>query len=440
MYRKAIFAIVFFGAVHAWSQVEPSATGGDVTPENDQMMMPPPVSGIAYPPAGKEETRSNYIRGGVGFTTAFDDNVLAGNFVHPVSDRIYSVLPTISLDQTTTRQHRTFSYTAGFTFYDPTNTLNEIDQIGDFQYDYRFNPRVALSIRDSFLQTSDVFSAPTELTGGQVSGTAGTPDVIAPFGARLTNAGSVGLTYQFGLNGMIGGGGTSALLDYLHTSQVPGLFNSLNDSGTVFYSRRVSTSQYVGALFLWTHISTTPVQSITDTFTSSIFYTLFLKRSISVSALAGGEYSNATESGVRAAHAWTPAITASVGWQGDHGSLAARYSRTVSAGGGLLGSYTSTTANATAGWQITKMWNFTASADYGLNKNETPIQFSSSAGGHSIAGTVSLGYSFMEHYSIDGGYDRLHESYSGIQAISNDPDSNREFISISYHFNKPLGR
>lgn len=161
---------MFFGAATAWSQVEPDASGGIVTPENDQMMMPPPVSGIAYPSAGKDETRSNYLAGGVGFTAAFDDNVLAGATVHPTTDRIYSILPTISLGQKTPRQNRSFSYSAGFTFYDPTTALNEVDQIGDFQYDFRINARLALSVRDSVLQTSDVFSAPTELTGGRYRG------------------------------------------------------------------------------------------------------------------------------------------------------------------------------------------------------------------------------------------------------------------------------
>jgi len=440
MLKKFCVAIIFLCALQAWSQVEPSATGGETAPENDQMMMPPPVSGVAFPSVGLSETKSNFLDGGIDFTTAFDDNVLAGEFTHPISDRIYSILPSISLDQKTARQHRTFSYGAGFTFYDPTTTLNNVDQNGEFLYDYRFSPRVAITLQDQFMQFSDVFSSATALTGGQVSGSAGIPDVIAPFGARITNTGTVGITYQFGLNAMVGGGGTSSLLDYNHTSQVPGLYNSLQSSGTAFYSRRLGTSQYVGALFLLNHVSTTPIPSITDGYTSSIYYTLFWKRDFSVSVVAGGEYFNATESGVRAAHAWVPAVTASLGWQPQKGYLAARYSRTVTGGGGLLGSYTATAINGSGGWRLTKAWSFGASADYGLNKNETPVQFSSGSGGHSISGAVTLGRSFLEHYSIKGGYERLHESYSGIQAISNDPDSNREYVTVSYHFTRPLGK
>jgi hypothetical protein len=38
------------------------------------------------------------------------------------------------------------------------------------------------------------------------------------------------------------------------------------------------------------------------------------------------------------------------------------------------------------------------------------------------------------------GYTRLHQSFNGIAAIATTPDTNREFISISYQFSRPLGR
>ena len=69
----------------------------------DRMMTPPPVSGQAYPVELTSEERSNYLRGGVAFTTAYTDNVLGGLTPQPVSDISYSVAPMLALDETTSR-------------------------------------------------------------------------------------------------------------------------------------------------------------------------------------------------------------------------------------------------------------------------------------------------------------------------------------------------
>jgi hypothetical protein len=38
------------------------------------------------------------------------------------------------------------------------------------------------------------------------------------------------------------------------------------------------------------------------------------------------------------------------------------------------------------------------------------------------------------------GYTRLHQDYSGIAVLAATPNTNREYISISYQFFRPLGR
>jgi hypothetical protein len=53
---------------------------------------------------------------------------------------------------------------------------------------------------------------------------------------------------------------------------------------------------------------------------------------------------------------------------------------------------------------------------------------------------VSVDHSFNERFRAEAGYQRLHEAYNGIAAISSDPDSDRDFISITYQLTKPLGR
>ena len=59
------------------------------------------------------ETRSNYLRGGLIFSTAYDSDATTGTNGQPISDVSYSIFPTISLDQTRSRLHWVFNYSSG---------------------------------------------------------------------------------------------------------------------------------------------------------------------------------------------------------------------------------------------------------------------------------------------------------------------------------------
>src|ERR1022692_1387150 len=90
-------------AAHLWSQVdnpriEPvPALVGPGNP-NDPMLIPPPVSGQSYPTSPTSAERSNYLRGGIAFTSAYTDNALGSVTGHPVSDIGYSIMPMLALD------------------------------------------------------------------------------------------------------------------------------------------------------------------------------------------------------------------------------------------------------------------------------------------------------------------------------------------------------
>src|ERR1039457_5570916 len=69
---------------------------------------------------------------------------------------------------------------------------------------------------------------------------------------------------------------------------------------------------------------------------------------------------------------------------------------------------------------------------YSIYKNVSPLSLSSNQGGHSVSGAVSLDHSLSEHFRAELGYQRLHNTYNGIAAITADPDADSAFISISY--------
>jgi hypothetical protein len=63
-----------------------------------------------------------------------------------------------------------------------------------------------------------------------------------------------------------------------------------------------------------------------------------------------------------------------------------------------------------------------------------------SSNGHTIQAGATLQQQFGPNLSLTLGYIRLHQTYPGVQVLSNAPDTNRESVSLSYQFSRPLGR
>jgi len=451
--RTSIFALTLLAAVPMWSQDDAAvavtanaAPTAEITTSSDdaRMLIPPAISGEAYPIAPASEARSNYLRAGVTVNGAYSDNVLGGVSRNPVSDVDYSIWPTITLDQSTTRLHSLLTYAPGFTFYQRTSGRDETDQNATIDLQYRLSPHVTASFRDSFQRSSNVFNQPDLLSAGAVYGSGQVPTaaVISPVADRLSNTGAAGLTYQFSATGMIGGSGTFSNLHYPNPSQVPGLYDSNSRGGSAFYSYRISKKHYAGLLYQYSRIAAFPVGPLFETQTHSalLFYTVYLRPDLSLSFAAGPQHYEATQSSLFASRSWSPTATASLGWQGRRTSIAGGYSRSVTGGGGLVGAFTSNAANATARWQMRRTWSIGSAASYAIYKNITPLLTSGNPGGHSISGSVSLQHQIGEHFNAEAGYTRLHQSFGEIAVISGAPNTNREFISISYQFAKPLGR
>lgn len=458
---SGLIALLVLGALPAWSQADNphsqpvTAFGLDESQDsaNDRMLTPPPVSGQTYPTAPTSQERSNYLRGGVIFTSAYTDNALGGLSDHPVSDVSYSVGPMVALDETTTRMHTVLTYAPGFTAYQHTSSRNEADQNASIDFEYRLSSHVTFSARDGFQKSSNVLNQ-TDLglsnagLGGAVSGTTqGTNfSVIAPIADRLSNAGNVGLTDQLSLNTMVGAGGTFTNLHYPDASQVPGLYDSSTQGGSAFYALRLSKTNYIGASYQFQRLLSYPTEGANETQAHAVlfFYTLYPTSRLSISLFGGPQYSDSSQAATSSTPSptlrmWTPAAGASLSWQGRTNNLAASYSHIIAGGGGLIGAVQMDGASLSAGQQITKTLNASVAGGYSQN-NVLDTLLLAASNGHSIYGTVSLQQQFGQHLSVQAGYTRLHQSYSNVAVLSSVPDTNREFISVSYQFSKALGR
>ncbi len=445
MLFRACISIALLVPPVLWSQVDMDGLADDTDSEvQSQMLIPPPVNGQAYPTTPASEVRSNYLNAGLTFNSAYSDNVLAGSTSSPVSDVSYSVWPTVALDETMPRLHSVLTYSPGFTFYQRTNSRNEMDQNATGELEYRPSQHVTASVRDSFQKTSNVLNQPDLISAGAVYGSPQAPTiaVIAPIADQLNNTMNAEMTYQFSASGMLGAGGKFTNLHYSNPAEVVGLYDSSSRGGSFFYSHRLSARHYIGASYQYSQIMAYPTggQSQTETHTLFAFYTFYVKSNLSFSLAGGPLHADVTQAPLFAFSSWSPAGAASVGWEGRHTTFAASYSRMITGGGGLLGAFHSNSANASARWQLARTWSVGSAATYAIYKTLTPFLTFENPGGHTTSGTVSLQHQLGQHFNAELGYSRLHQDFSTIFALSRNPDANREFISISYQFSRPLGR
>jgi hypothetical protein len=432
------------------SAANPDA-GSDSAPVNgeDRMATPPLVSGQSYPTASVSQERSNYLRGGLVFTTAYTDNAVGLVNGHPESDVSYSVAPTLAIDETTTRTHLVMTYAPGFTFYQHISSRNETDQNAAIDFQYRLSPHVTFAAHDGFQKSSSVFNQPDLGSAGAVSGgtEGGNFSVIAPIADHLTNTGNVGLTYQFALNEMVGASGTFTNLHYPNQAEVPGLFDSESQGGSAFYALRVSKVNYLGVAYQYQRLQSFPTLGTNETQTHALllFYTLRPSTRFSISVFGGPQYaelgpqfSTTGSAPSPASSSWNPEAGGSLSWQGRVTNLAVSYAHMISSGGGLIGAVRQDTGSVAVGQQLSK--TLSASVGGGYAQNDLLVTSLASDNGHTISGTASLQQQFGQHLNVQLGYTRLRQVYSGVAILAGTPDTNREFVALSYQFSRSLGR
>jgi hypothetical protein len=405
------------------------------------MLKPPPVSGQSYRIETGMEERSNYISGGIGAGAGYVDNLYpgsTGSSTGQASEKLISLQPRIAFDTKSARLHASATYNPNFIFYQPTSGLNEADQNGVFDFGYRFSPRFNMDVNDSLLRSSSGFGQ----IGSGISGSAQTPALIVGYAQHLFNIANAVASYQFSPHGMIGGLGDVGTLSYGGSSQATGLYDSASRGGGGFYNHRLSAAQYLGAIYKYEQAFAYPTQGQYETQTHEIdaFYTIYVTETFSLSVAGGPQHYRATDPLAPTTQSWSPAITASMGRQSPHASFAASFSRTVSGGGGLIGAFYSTSAGAEGIWQFSRLWNAALNVNYNINNNAAPLNGLTSPGGHTLAGSLSLGRTISAHTRATLKYERIQNHYDGIAAVTNNPNADRIMVSYFWDFHRPVGR
>jgi hypothetical protein len=261
--------------------------------------------------------------------------------------------------------------------------------------------------------------------------------VISPITDTISNNADGQITYQFSANGMIGASGTETEQHFLHLSQVPGLFNSSTRGATTFYTHRFSRKHYIGATYQFQQLLSHPNGTETQTHGAFLFYTLYANPMLSLALFGGPQHFEISGLGIPSKLGWSPTGGAALGWQGLHNSANLRFANRVSGGGGLRSAVLSNSADLSIRHQLTKNLTVGLGGGYATNSFVDPTL---PGGGHTVSGSLSLMRTIGEHFSVQLGYARAHQSYSNIPAISSVPDRNSAWVSFSYKFERPLGR
>ena len=437
MKHHACLALALLLTASAWSQ-ETSAPEELSGAQDAQMITPAPVSIAPETVQLGAEQLKNVLRGDIAVSGSYIDNLFAGSDYGTQAETTISVLPRLSYNWSTPTQNRTFSYSPGFSFYQPSSSLNQIDQVATAAYSFHPAEHVAITFNDQF---SDTTNNSGQAYTSNIAASY-TPALAPAFAQFMQNQARGEVTVQTGVNTLLGGSGIVSMLHYPDPSQTVGLYNSGSRGASAFFSQRVARPQYFGAQWSYMEYLAYPKPSTqtVQTHTLLAYYSLSSERGALLSVAAGPESYRITDSAASSVTvSWSPYVSASMGWHAPRASAILTYSHMITGGGGMLGVFANDNAALATRWQMLRTWTAGISGAYAMGHNPEPSVRNSIRGGHSIFGSAVLDHAINPHLSVLLEYDRSHQAYEGIPSIAANPDSNRGMASLVWHFTRSLG-
>ena len=200
-----------------------------------------------------ELERSNYLRGGVNVSAAYNDNpLLASSGL--VGNTSVSIFPNISIDQSSSRMRWTLGYAGGLTVNQRFTNQNQGSHNLNFESDYRLSPHVNLRIAENFSMTTGFFDTGN---GTDVVAGSGGPNasLITPLATQRSSLTTVETNYHVALNDLIGASGSFYDLNFSNVPAGTQLTDSQTASGSAFWLHRIFRGDWGGASYRFDRIT-----------------------------------------------------------------------------------------------------------------------------------------------------------------------------------------
>jgi hypothetical protein len=387
--------------------------------------------------------RSNYLRAGLNVGGTYDDNplLLSGRAVSNTSETIF---PNVRIEATSSRLRWSLGYAAGLTINQKVTNQNQGSHSLTFDSQYRLSPHVNLRVAESFSLTTGFFDSGN---GTGVIG-AGGPNVslVAPLSTQRSSMTTVETNYHFALNDLIGASGTFYDLHFTNVPAGTPLTDSQTATASTFWLHRLFGEDWGGVGYHFERITFNP-SGETRVHSFVVMNSLSLSKRFTLTGFVGPQYSE--NNGLVAgggtqpiqSNGWSVSGGAAGGWKNQHTSISAGYSRTISDGGGLLGSVRVQTVQGAFRRQLTPGWGMGINASHGTNQSlVAPLSTSASSINLTSAG-FSVEHNVGKNLGLRLGYTHDFQEQFGLPAPNPTQDAhrNRFFVTLSYQWAKPLG-
>jgi hypothetical protein len=270
--------------------------------------------------------------------------------------------------------------------------------------------------------------------------------LLAPLSTQRSSTTTVETNYHFALNDLVGASGS--FYD-LHFSNVPvgtELTDSKTASAAAFWLHRIFGTDWGGISYRFQRITFNPGGGETDVHSFLAVDTLNISSRLTLTGFVGPQYTEnqglfpgelqATQS-----NGWSVSGGAEGAWKNQNTSVAAGYSRSISDGGGVLGTVLLQTVHANFRREIVKGWAAALYAMHGTNQSLTvPLATTASSINLTSAG-ISLDHNVAKSIGLRMGYSHDFQQQFGLPAPTptQNASRNRVFVTLSYQWSKPLG-
>jgi hypothetical protein len=386
----------------------------------------------------------------LGFTTGTTIDTNAGGFsLHPLLETWYFFRPNISVLQIRPKVVWSLSYQGGFSIVPQVSTFNSMSHNATGDVLWQFSRKWQAHAHESYVYTADPFESFDTISGTPRYNDPN-PTIYVPLAIREQNLASLDLTNQLAIHDSLTFTGSEFFRRYLNTTTT--VYNSFGYVGRAAYQHQFSARLSAGGGYTFQALDFAEGVSRSGIQTFQGYASYQLSPNMYVTGWIGPEYTSTKNIvpqfcvpgfGCFGYHAtyqanWDVAGGATFGWSGVHNAFRGGFSKSVTDGGGILGTVRLYMLNASYRRQVSPRWALNGGLLYGNNLSvsyfTSPHQYNTWNANVVVERQLSPAWNILAQYFYIHQYQ--HNIYGSIPTWND----NRFQLSLQYAWSHSLGR